>query len=135
MPHPDPVPDDPREVLADRVRALEGEVRRLRDAFDTHRASQADEVRTRRLLVVDRDGFERVVAEGGEAQAVLSVRARTHAPGSTKVELFADDPGDGDAANVGLALGRAGDIVAALEVGGPGRPGLWILDDETSAGR
>jgi hypothetical protein len=133
MPPTDPAtdhPPDPHPALAARVETLEHEVRRLRDALETHRAAQANEIRTRRLVVVDRSGFERVVVEGGEGHGSLTVRARTDGAGSTKVEVFADDPADGDAGNVGLALGRHGDIVAALEVGGRGRPGLWMLEDE-----
>jgi hypothetical protein len=82
-------------------------------------------VRTRRLVVVERGGFERVVAEGGSTHGSLAVRARSGVSGSTKVELFADDPIDGDGTNVGVALGRAGNVVATLEVGG-GDPVLWI---------
>jgi hypothetical protein len=123
----DPATDG--EPLAERLRLLEREVHRLRDAVDTYRAALSDEVRTRRLVVVDRGGFERIVAEGGVDHAHLSVRARATGPGSTKVELFADDPLDGDPTHVGVALGRGGDVVASFEVASRGEPLLW-LDDE-----
>lgn len=126
MTDPDPATDEDRAALAHRVQALEREVRRLRDAVDAYRAALVDEVRTHRLVVVDRAGFARIVAEGGLDHAHVSVHARAGGPGSTKVELFADDPLDGDATHVGLALGRGGDAVATFELGARGEPVLWL---------
>lgn len=129
MPRTEPVPPGPSNDLSARVRALEREVDRLRQVVDAHHRAVADEVRTRRLVVTDPDGFERIVAEGADHRGSLAVRARSVGGGSTKVELFAGDALDGDASHIGLALGRDGDVVATIEVSGS-RPVLWLDDDE-----
>lgn len=130
MTPPDPVSDDPAAQVTDRLAALEREVDGLRDALAAHQAAVLDEVRTHRLVVVDRDGFARVVAEGGAAHASVAVRARATGPGATTVQLFADDPVDGDVPHAGVVLGRGGDVVATFEVGPGGRAALWLGDGD-----
>jgi hypothetical protein len=129
-------PDHSREGggLDQRVDALEAEATRLRDALDCLRASLAVEVRTRRLVVVDESGFERLVAEGAGNHGFLVLRGQAVGQGSTSVQLFADDPLDGEGVHVGVALGERGDIVAVLEVSDGREPTLWLRGpDDTPA--
>ena len=75
-----------------------------------------DEVRTRRLVVVDAHGRPRitVTVERGAASV------RVDAPGGDpSIELYALDPVDADGAEAGLALVRGGDAVTTMAVGGP----------------
>jgi hypothetical protein len=121
--------------LDHRVDALETEAARLRDALDCLTASLAVEVRTRRLVVVDQSGFERLVAEGRDNHGFLVLRGQSAAQRSTSVQLFADDPLDGEGAHVGVALGERGDIVAVLEVSDGREPTLWLRGpDDAQAG-
>lgn len=84
-------PIDPTEI------ALRAEVTQLRRDLDTLRASLAEEVRTRRLVVEESDGFERLTAgaEGDGGSLVLHVRPlpvdddRSIEP--TSVRLYADE--------------------------------------------
>jgi hypothetical protein len=115
-------------VLSERVAALEAELQSVRAGLADLAADLAREVRSARLVVVDPDGFERVVADADASHGALTVRARTGAQRSTAVELYADDPVDADAARAGVALGHQGDIVAVLEVGGE-RPARWWFHD------
>ena len=114
-------PPDERSMV-ERIAVLEAAVAELQ-------ASLAREVRTRRVVVVDRDGFERVVIGAPDGFGHVTVRARTRADGSTCVELFANDPADGDGAEVGVALSAGGELVATLSVF-EGRPAaLWLGDE------
>lgn len=106
------------------VTQLAGEVADLR-------AELASEVRTHRLVVVEDDGHERVVIASRGHYGHLMVRGRSPEGRSTAVELFANDPSDGDGANVGLALTDDGDVVALFDVTQGGTPAIWITSDET----
>jgi hypothetical protein len=107
--------------LAARVSLLEIEGEHLRD-------SVAEEVRTRRIVVVGDDGHERIVLGAHDQYGHVTVFAASPAPGSTCVELFVTDPVDGDGAEVGLALIDAGDTVATVNVFEGRRAQLWVDD-------
>jgi hypothetical protein len=82
-------------------------------AADDSVPDAVDEVRTRRVVVVDADGRPRIVlsAEGGAAVV------RVDAPGGDpSVELFAVDPIDADGAEIGLALVVGGDVADGLRI-------------------
>src|SRR6266545_5394684 len=79
--------------LEARVSWLEVEGVRLLDAV-------AEEIQTRRVVVVDDDGRERIVLGAHERFAHVTVHARPSARDSTSVELFANDPADGRACTV-----------------------------------
>ncbi len=76
----------------------------------------SDEVRTRRLVVVDEAGRPRVTVTVERGAASVRVDA---AGGDPSAELFAVDPVDADGAEVGLALVRGGDVVTIVAVHGP----------------
>lgn len=88
--------------ITERLDRLEDENRHLRLDLDLLRASISAEVRTRRLVVVADDGFERIVAEADHAEAgslALHVRPApndgTGAVERTSVRLFANEEWDG----------------------------------------
>lgn len=58
------------------VRALRGEVALLRQELAELRKSLAQEVRTRRLVVVEKDGFERIEARADGDSGSIVVQAR-----------------------------------------------------------
>jgi hypothetical protein len=78
-------------------------------------AGRHEEIRARRLVVVDASGEERVIITGETGHASVVVRAAgTGSPRTTAAELYVVDPVDGDSAEVGLALVVGGDVVATL---------------------
>jgi hypothetical protein len=102
-------------VLSADLRALRGALRR--------------ELRTRRIVVVEDDGFERVVVSTRGGFGYVAVCGRDGVGGATCVELFANDPVDVDGAHVGMAVSDHGDVVAALDALEGHRPRLWIDTD------
>lgn len=60
----------------ERVAELQQQVASLRNDLAALRASLATEVRTRRLVVEEEDGFERIVAEGRGTHGKVEVHAR-----------------------------------------------------------
>ena len=86
----------------------------------------AQEVRTRRLAVIEDDGFERVVLEAGGSHGEITVAARGDGRGATAAELYAHDASEGDEATAGVALVRDGDLrwthdlLAHPDAGSPG---------------
>jgi len=117
--------------LASRVARLERDAAALGRAM----AASAREVRTRRLVVIDGDGNEVVVAETGGGTAELRVQIPGSAPGRTgAVVLFATAPDRGPGPDagpgsdlgpgVGLQLWAGGDAVAELDAW-PGDDGCW----------
>jgi hypothetical protein len=101
------------------LRSLSDELQALRDALGR-------ELRTRRIVVVEDDGFERVLVTTRGTFGFVAVRGRDGEGGATCVELFASDPIDGDGANVGVSLSDRGDVVAALDVLERHRARLWV---------
>ena len=75
-----------------------------------------DEVRTRRLVVVDDDGRPRVTVSVERGAASVRVDATG---GDPSVELYALDPVGADPPEAGFALFRAGDAVTTTVVRGP----------------
>jgi len=96
------VPESVREPqeLADLVAELQARV----DAL-------ADEVRTRRVVVVDGAGRPRVVLSADPGVASVRVDADGADP---SIELYAVDAIDGDGPEVGVALVVEGDVVASF---------------------
>lgn len=120
---PSPTPENggtPR--LDDLVSSVDA----LRTDLDDLRRALAAEIRTRRVVVTDGDGFARVVVSADSNSAHASVCCRTHDGESTRVELFATDPIDATAAHVGLALVQRGNIIGAVDAAGERRAWLWI---------
>jgi hypothetical protein len=112
---------------------LAGEIDDLRLQLAGIRRSLSTEVRTRRVVVEEADGFERVVLEGRSIFGGVEVRSRARLGESTAAGLFALDPGDGDPAQVGLCLSDRGNIVASLDVYSRHRPRLWMGEPPQTA--
>ena len=82
------------QTLSERVDAVE----RLLLELIEH---TAQEVRTRRVAVIEDDGFERVVLEADGTHGEITVTARGGRNGATAAELYAHDPTEGDGATAG----------------------------------
>lgn len=127
-------PSDPADVaLAARLDALDAAIGDVAARLARLRGALAGEIRTRRLVVAEPDGFERVVAEATGGLGAVLVRTRTTGPGTVGVEVFAADPVGGDPAHVGVALLDGGDVVAAIDLQAGRRPMIWLGDDEARA--
>ncbi len=117
-------------------------------------AAMREEVRTRRLVVTEEDGFERVVAQTEYGTGVLRVRGRTvrgddGVEREASVEMYVDDggssvPGSGVAAwaggNPAASMDSGGTFLAySLGDGGPGMElthrGLAVHDQQLLAAR
>jgi hypothetical protein len=129
---PGPPPDEDdlgrrlRELAA-RVGWLEIEGARLRTAIE-------EQVRTRRVVVVDDAGRERIVLAAHGRFGHVTVVAASAGDDTTAVELFATDPVDGDGAEVGVAVIDEGDVVATLNVFEGRRAGLWVDEERPEPG-
>jgi hypothetical protein len=97
-------------------------------------ASLLEEVRTRRLVVTEEDGFERIVLAGRGDGGEVAVRTRDAGPGPTSVALSALDGDGGQHDQVAVSITSDGDVVAALELLRPDPPALWFDDPSTSSG-
>jgi hypothetical protein len=100
------MPQDRDEVdgPADEVRVLRAEVAALRD-----------EVRTRRVVIVDEHGRPRVTLSVDRGTASV----RVDAPGGDpSAELFAVGPVEADGPEAGLALVVHGDVVTVVRAAG-----------------
>jgi len=128
-----PAPDDPDDT-AGRLDRIEQALADLRTRLDRIHAQLGSEVRTGRLVIVEGDGFERVVLDGAGHFGALTLRARSRTDGSVAVEVFAADAHEGDRAHVGLALLDGGDVVAAVDVQSGGPAMIWTpgADDSPS---
>ncbi len=104
------------QELIDRMDVLGEEVARIRAAVEDLRSDLSDEVRTRSIVVVDDEEFERVVIAARAQHGSVSVYGRSPLDRSTCAELFANDPIDGDGAHAGVSIIDEGEVVAALEV-------------------
>lgn len=120
---PDGPPSNDPDRTAARLDRLALALDELRARLDRIQAQLGTEVRTGRLVIVEADGFERVVADGGGHFGALTVQARPRTGGSVAIEVFAADARDGDRAHVGVALVDGGDVVAAVDVQS-GRPAM-----------
>ena len=107
---------------------LTREVRSLRDELSGLRDDLAREVRTRRIVVVEEDDFERCTISTSGTLGVITLAARC-APGlSTAMDLYVEDASEGDGPSVALALWDEGDAVASFGLVSPHEPELWIHD-------
>ena len=121
----DHAPDSPDDHLSARLATLEATVAEVRARLRRLHRQLGDEVRTRRLVIDEADGFERVVLEGNASFGAVTVRARSAGPGTVAVDVFAADGRDGEPAHIGVALIDAGDVVAAVDALA-GRPAvIW----------
>jgi hypothetical protein len=102
------VPDDPEDT-EDPIAVLRAEVAALRD-----------EVRTRRVVVVDAAGRPRIVLSADPGVGSVRVDAEG---GDPSVELYAVDAIDADGPEVGIALVVGGDVVRRLGLGPTVRDG------------
>jgi hypothetical protein len=92
---------------------------------------RVEEVRCRRLVVVDDDGFERVVIDSGRGAGQVGVFAGAPGQGAAAL-LFGVDTQDGEGATVGFALVERGEARVMLDLVDGHEPALWIVgaDDE-----
>lgn len=131
-PDQDPNQDSTSQATpAKRAMGLTQEVRSLRDELTALRESLTAEVRTRQLVVVEDDGFERCVVRTADDHATLLLGARSPKNNSTAVELYVHDAIDGDGPIVGMALLDQGNVVATFDLVSSRLPALWI-DGETT---
>jgi hypothetical protein len=102
------------------------------DALERAVGALGAEVRTRRLVVVDDDGNERIVGEVVRATAEFRLELPGGESGThTAVVLFASpvamgiDPDEGDlGATIGLHLWAEGDAITEVDAW-PGEDGRW----------
>jgi hypothetical protein len=111
-------------TVRDWLGELDVELDELRAQVALLRSGLREEVRTRRLVVVEDDGFPRVVAEAQGLYGGVEVRSRAGERPAVASGLFVVDAGDGDPANAGAQLSDAGDVVALLDVSGGRSPRL-----------
>ena len=110
---------------------LDAAVDLLHQELAALRRDLSDEVRTGRLVVVEEDGFERVLVDAHGMYGGVEVRSRTASGGAVAAALTALDAGDGDPANVAVSLTDRGDVVASFDVTATRRPRLWIDGTQT----
>lgn len=96
-------------TLEQRIRDLAAEVAALRDQL-------AGEVRTRRLVVVDALGAERVIAEvdhdhDGEGRARIEVCASRFEPGEAIVTIYAETEHSTASTSGGVAIEAGGEVL------------------------
>lgn len=100
---PAPIDSDDTKTLSERVDAVERLLLHLIEQI-------SHEVRTRRVAVIEDDGFERVAIEATGTRGGLTVSARGGIGCGTAAEIYAHDASEGDSATAGVALVRDGDI-------------------------
>jgi hypothetical protein len=123
-------------------------VSRLRAEVADMRLRLGDEVRTRRVVVVDEagvgrvritaskeggsridlldaDGFERIGISGALERGALTITSRTDGEQPTRVEVFGLDPDDPDAAYVGVELIDSGTSVGGFVLYEGRPPHTW----------
>ncbi|MEL7206990.1 MAG: hypothetical protein AAGK32_01945 [Actinomycetota bacterium] len=124
--------DDADEGVADqllnRLQQLEAEVAALR-------ATLAEEVRTRRVIVATERGSERARIEASDDVGSVRVRVGPEGAGQVSAEVFAlaPQPVDGDGAEAGVVLAVGGDVVAHWTVLAP--PGASAGANRSDDGR
>ncbi|HEX7134427.1 MAG TPA: hypothetical protein VF228_17775 [Iamia sp.] len=127
--------DDTRPLPGDEPAAPTG-IQQLREEVAHLRRQIGDGVRTRSVVVVDRDGverirlsadgtgcrvallapdgFERLALEEGEGHAALHIAGRSAGSNPARVDVFAIDPEDEQGVYIGIELIDAGDSVAGF---------------------
>lgn len=125
--HSDASDQDP-DGGVDRMLGLTREVRSLHDELSALRDALATEVRTRRIVVVEADGFERCIVDAAGTHAVITLAGRSEPGLSTAMDFYVDDAMDGDGPSVGLALIDRGNVVASFGLVSPQSPRVWIDD-------
>ena len=113
-----PPGSEERPVTAEQLAVVQQEVAALRAELRT-------EVRTRRVVVIEDDGFERIVLSADESHGEIVVAARPSEDRSTKAVLFALDSEDAEGPFVGMELVDRGNSVAGLSLLEGHRPRLW----------
>lgn len=68
------------------------------------------------VVLLDKDGFERLHLMGRLDIGVLTIAGRSLSGEATQVEVFAHDPKDGDGAQIGVHLVDGGDGVAGFDL-------------------
>lgn len=124
---------------------------RLRAEVSRLRREIKDEVRTRRVVVIDdagverirlsvdeagcrvallaADGFERLTLEDGEGLGALRIAGRSAGSDPSRVDVFAVDPEDEQGVYVGVELVEAGTSIAGFTAMEGRRPRLWTVPD------
>jgi hypothetical protein len=124
-------PPPERRDLAEQVRALASRVEHLARELTALQEELRRELRTGRVVVVEPDGFERIVLAARDRYGQITVYGRTEPGGATSAELFANDAADGDTVQAGVALTDLGDVVAVLDVRRGTEPRLWTDSRDT----
>ncbi|CCM65358.1 hypothetical protein BN381_70057 [Candidatus Microthrix parvicella RN1] len=101
-----------------RRRDLVRELASLRRELGELKVGLAEQVTTRRLVVVDGDGVQRVVVRADQTTGSVLVRVDAAAGETTGVELFAVEPvNDVGTAEAGVALYQAGEVAGSWPAG------------------
>lgn len=123
-------------------------VDRLREEVTRLRLQIEDEVRTRRVVVVDEtgvgrirlsadegacrvalldsDGFERMTLDADPQHGALRIAGRSDGAGPSRVDVFAVDPEDEQGVYVGVELVDLGNSVAGFTAVESRPPRTWI---------
>jgi hypothetical protein len=103
------------KTIEERLASLEEELRDLEGVVDEREGGVHPEIRTKRLVIVDEDGFERLTA-GAFSPDVFQVDVRCR-DDDTFLRIQADNEADEDYHQVGVYLHAWGEPVARFEVG------------------
>lgn len=132
-----PSTDDPTAV-----ERLREEVTRLRHQVETEvrtrqivvvDASGADRIRLTadddvcRVVLIDRDGFERLGLEAADNHGVVRISGHTESDHPSRVDLFALDPEDDQGVYAGIELVDQGNSVAGFTVVESRPPRTWTM--------
>lgn len=103
------MPAERHHDLATRVAALEVELALLQ-------AAQAEQVRTRRMVVVDADGVERVIVDARHRTGSMLVRLAGQPGRTTGIEIYACETESGSP-ELGWCVIRDGEVVSRWTAG------------------
>jgi hypothetical protein len=132
-----PSTDDPaaverlREEVARLRHEVEGEVRTRRVVLVD--ASGADRIRLTadddvcRVVLVDPDGFERLGLEAAATHGAVCIAGRTKSDHPSRVDVFALDPEDDQGVYTGVELVDQGNSVAGFTVLESCPPRTWTM--------